>query len=75
MHNCEPRTCFHKLGTDVYVEHLSYFHKPRVDGWMMHVCIILSLRLMFSVYYLNDFHKPGSHVEASTDDTCIILNL
>ena len=40
---------------NVYVEHISYFHKPRADGWMMHVCIILSLRLMLNVYYLNDF--------------------
>ena len=55
---------------NVYVEHISYFHKPRADGWMMsHVYIILSLRLMFSVYYLNFFCKPGSDVEPETEDT------
>ena len=53
----------HILMVNVYVEHISYFHKPRADGWMMHVCIILSLRLMFSVYYLNFFCQPGSDVE------------
>ena len=60
---------------NVYVGHMSYFHKPRTDGWMMHVCIILSLRLMFSMYYLNFFCKPGSDVEAETDDTCLIVSL
>ena len=60
---------------NVYVEHIGYFHKPRADGWMMHVCIILSLRLMFFVYYLNFFCKPGSDVEPETEDTCLIVSL
>ena len=60
---------------NVYVEPMSDFHKPRGDGWMMHVCIILSLRLMLNVYYLNDFHKPSTDVEPGTDDTCIIVSL
>ena len=60
---------------NVYVEPMSDFHKPMADGWMMHVCIILSLRLMLNVYYLNDFHKPRLDVEPRTDETCIILSL
>ena len=61
---------------NVYVGHMSYFHKPRVDGSMMDACMYYfePKTDVFCVLF-EFFCKPGSDVELETEDTCLIVSL